>query len=255
MTDAIPGALTRDIRTWAGLVRTGAWAAIASVVLIVLQIAAFVVWPPPQGVAGFYELLQRQPLQGLVALDVLYPVSNTLTYLLYLALAVVLWRVSRSAVVVAIAFGTLGMAAYFASPRPVDMLRLAELHAVADPGERAVLEAVGEGMLSTWNGTAFDVYYLLNFLALVIFAVLVHRSPVFSRTTGAAAMIAAILMAVPSNFGTVGLVFALTSLLPWAIFALLVARTLFSLVALAGQGQDNPTNVRGSGPEGGYPGR
>ena len=255
MTGAVPSELTQDIRKWTGLVRTGAWAAIASVVLIVLQIAAFILWPPPQGVAEFYELLHRRPLQGLLALDVVYPLSNVLTYLLYLSLAVVLWRVSRSAVAVAIAFGTLGMASYFASPRPIEMLQLAELHAAAEPGERAVLEAVGAGMVSTWNGTAFDVYYLLNFLALVIFAVLVHRSPVFNRATGWAALAAAILMAVPSNVGTVGLVFALASLLPWVVFAVLVARTLLVLVASAGQDQENAMNGRVGGPDGEYPGR
>jgi hypothetical protein len=43
----------------------------------------------------------------------------------------------------------------------------------------------------------------------------------------------AALMAVPSNFGTVGLLFALASLVPWAVFALLVARRLFGLAAAA----------------------
>ena len=35
-------------------------------------------------------------------------------------------------------------------------------------------------------------------------------------------------MAVPSNFGTVGLVFALASLVPWAVFAVLVAKLVRS---------------------------
>jgi len=40
-------------------------------------------------------------------------------------------------------------------------------------------------------------------------------------------------MAVQSNFGTVGLIFALASLLPWAVFAVFVARGLFALAAAA----------------------
>jgi len=63
-------------------------------------------------------------------------------------LAVVLFRVSRSAVVVALAFGVLGMAAYLASPRPVEMLLLARSHAKADAGEPVALLATGEGMLA-----------------------------------------------------------------------------------------------------------
>jgi hypothetical protein len=51
-------------------------------------------------------------------------------------------------------------------------------------------------------------------------------------------LVAAALMAVPSNLGTVGMVFALASLLPWAILrrwrslvvvAVLVAHRLFTL--------------------------
>ena len=53
-----------------------------------------------------------------------------------------------------------------------------------------------------------------------------YRSTVFTRATAIWALVAAALMAVPSNFGTVGVVFALASLLPWAVFAILVARGL-----------------------------
>lgn len=117
--------LDDDVRHWSGLLRTGAWAAVASVVLIVVQIGVYLVWPPPETVRGHFELLVDDPLRGLLALDVLYVVSNLLAYLLYFALAVLLWRVSRSGTVVALAFGVLGMAAYMASPRPVEMLFLA----------------------------------------------------------------------------------------------------------------------------------
>ena len=85
-------------------------------------------------------------MRGLFALDLLYVVSNLLAYLLYFALAVVLLRVSRSAVVVALAFGVLGMAAYMASPRPVEMLLLARSFAQAGPADQVALLATGEGM-------------------------------------------------------------------------------------------------------------
>ena len=93
------------------------------------------------------------------------------------------------------------------------------------------LLATGEGMLATWTGTAFDVYYIFNLVTLLVMAVLMYRSQVFSRPTAVWGLVAAALMAVPSNFGTVGLVFALASLVPWALFALLVAHRLFGLAA------------------------
>ncbi|HSJ33884.1 MAG TPA: hypothetical protein VLB85_02410 [Acidimicrobiia bacterium] len=216
---------------WKGLLMVGVWSAVASVVLIVIQMAVYVAWPPPETTVEFFELLIANPARGMLALDAMYIVSNLLAFLLYFALAVVLWKVSRSGVVVALAFGVLGMAAYMASPRPVEMLALADSYGRAGPAEQVALVAVGDGMLATWMGTAFDIYYFFNLATLLIFAILMLRSTVFSRATALWGLAAAVLMAVPSNFGTVGLVFALASLLPWAVFAILVARRLFRLSA------------------------
>ena len=100
------------------------------------------------------------------------------------------------------------------------------------------LLATGDGMLATWTGTAFEVYYFFNLATLLIFAVLMYRSAVFTRATAVWGLVAAALMAVPSNFGTVGLIFAMASLVPWAVFAVLVARRLFTLVGSARLGAD-----------------
>lgn len=222
-------AVRDDVREWKGLVVLGAWAALASVVLIVVQIGAYALWPPPETTVEFFEMLVTNPLLGLWSLDGMYIVSNLMAFLVYLGLAVVLWRVSHSAVVVALGFGTLGMAAYMASPRPVEMLSLAHTYFDAGPAQQVALVATGDGMLATWMGTAFDIYYFFNLITLLVFAVLMYRSAVFTRATAIWGLVAAMLMAVPSNFGTVGLVFALASLIPWAVFAVLVARRLLSL--------------------------
>lgn len=229
-----------DVASWKGLVVTGAWAALASVALIVIQIGIYLVWPPPETTVEFFEVLVANPIRGLLALDLLYIVSNLLAYLVYFALAVALWRVSHSAVVLALAFAVLGMAAYMASPRPVEMLALAQAHSQAEPVEQVALIAAGDGMLATWMGTAFDIYYFFNLVTLLVFAFLMYRSTVFTRATAVWGLAAAALMAVPSNFGTVGLVFALASLVPWAVFAVLAATRLLGLAADAG------TNPHGS---------
>src|SRR5690606_36746272 len=70
--------LRDDVRQWSGLVRTGAWAAAASVALIVVQIVVYVVWPPPRTTAGHFTELLANPVLGLLGLDVLYIVSNLL---------------------------------------------------------------------------------------------------------------------------------------------------------------------------------
>lgn len=45
-----------DVRNWKGLLVLGAWAALASVALIVIQIVVYVVWPPPETTVEFYDL-------------------------------------------------------------------------------------------------------------------------------------------------------------------------------------------------------
>lgn len=237
-----------EIKDWRGLVLLGGWAALAGVGLIAVQVVVYLLWPPPRTADEAFALMLEHPLQGFLGLDLLYVVSNLLAYLLYLALAVVLWRVSRSAVVVALALGTLGMAAYLSSLRFVEMLTLARSYAGADPAGQVALLATGEGMLATWTGSAFDAYYLLNLVALLVLAVLMLRSSVLSRATAVWGLVAALLMAVPSNLGTLGMVFALASLLPWSVFAVLVGVRLLRLARESGEEPRSETPGHRSAP-------
>ena len=233
MADVDDVIVRSDLQQWRGLLITGAWCAFASVVMIVVQIPIYVIWPPPESSAGFFELLLDNPLGGLLALDVLYVVSNALMYLVYLALAVVLWRVSRSAVVIAMAFCVVGISAYMSSTRPVEMLALAQMYADADAETRTALLATGDGMLATWAGTGYDIYYYFTFAALAVLAALMLRSSIFSRPTAVWGLASAALMTVPTNFGPVGMVFAIASLAPFSVFAILVGHRLLQLAGPA----------------------
>ncbi len=231
MADVDEATVRSDARQWRGLLVTGAWCAFASVVMIVVQIPIYVFWPPPETAEGFFELLLDNPVLGLVSLDVLYVVSNAVIYLVYLALAVVLWRVSRSAVVIAVAFCVVGISAFMSSSRPVEMLSLAHAYADADAETRTALLATGEGMMATWAGTGYDIYYYFTFVTLAVLAVLMLRSSIFSRATAVWGLASAALMTIPTNFGTVGMVFAIASLVPFSVFAVLVGIRLLELAS------------------------
>ncbi|MGA8211225.1 MAG: DUF4386 family protein [Nocardioidaceae bacterium] len=233
MADVDVATVQGDARQWRGLLITGAWCAFASVVMILVQILIYIVWPPPESAAGFFQLLLDNPVAGLVSLDVLYIVSNALMYVVYLALAVVLWRVSRSAVVVALAFCVVGIAVYMSTPRAVEMLALAQAYADADAETRTALLATGDGMLATWSGTGYDIYYYLTFVTLAVLAVLMLRSSIFSRATAVWGLVSAALMTVPTNFGAVGMAFAMASLVPFSVFAALAGRRLLQLASQA----------------------
>ena len=95
--------------------------------------------------------------------------------------------------------------------------------------ERAAFLAAGQAVLAAYRCTAFDVYYVLNDITLLVSAAVMLRSHIFSRMTAYVGLIAGALMSVPSNVGTLGTYLALASLLPWAVFSVLIARRLFQL--------------------------
>lgn len=134
----------------------------------------------------FHRMMRAELVTGTLFTDVSTARASlddwvALTYVVYLALSVVLWRVNRSAVAIAVAFCVLGMAAYMSAPRPVEMPTLT--HSYADTATRTALLATGDGKLATWMGTAFDVYHFFNRMTLAILAIIMLRSSIFSRGT------------------------------------------------------------------------
>ena len=216
--------------TWAPLYRTGAAAALIILALMPVQLVIWVAWPPPTTVEGFFDLFQRNWLLGLLGLDLLYMPTNALMLPLLLALCVALRRASPSAAVVALTLGLVSIAVYFASTVAFEMLALSGQYAAAtSEAQRSLYAAAGEAMLAAYKGTAFDAYYLMNGSALLVIAATMLRSAVFGRATAYTGILSGVLMVVPSTAGTLGLVFALASLAPWAAFSVLVARRLLLL--------------------------
>ena len=210
-----------------GLARAGGLAAIVMLVIMLAQVIIFIIWPPPGSVEGFFSLFEQKPLLGLLSMDLLYLFNNALLVLIYLALYATLQRSAPSAMLIALVLGLVGIAAYYASNTAFEMLSLSRQYtAVVDDLQKAALIGAGQGMLAIYKGTAFMVYYVLNAVCLLIMAVVMLRSRVFSRATGRLALVSAVLMSVPSTAGAIGMVFALASLVPWGIFLVLVARRL-----------------------------
>jgi hypothetical protein len=90
--------------------------------------------------------------------------------------------------------------------------------------ERASLLAAGEAMMATFEGTAFNVYYVLSAIALLLIAVVMLRSTVFSKRTAYVGLIAGLFMVIPATAGTLGVIFSMLSLIPWVIFLVMIAR-------------------------------
>jgi hypothetical protein len=118
-------------------------------------------------------------------------------------------------------------ATYFASAVAFEMLSLSNQYATATTGvERSTFLAAGEAMLVTWQGTAFDISYVLSAVAILIVSAVMLRGHLFSKTTGYAGFSAGILALVPPTAGTIGVVFSLLSLVPLVVWLALIALRL-----------------------------
>jgi len=228
---------TRDLQAdpaWAGLYRVGAWAAVATLLFMPIQLIVFIMWPPPSTVEGFFALFRRNAVLGLLDMDLLLLVQWIALGLLFVALFAALRRLSASLLAIAMTLELLAVAAYLASNTALSMLIVSSQHeAAATESERAAALAAGQALLAIYQGTAFDVSYVLSGVAILLVGVALLRTLAFGRPIAYAAIIVGAAGLVPASAGTVGLVLSLISLLPLVVWLVLVARSLFALAARA----------------------
>lgn len=211
--------------SWTPVYRLTAKLSLLMLVLIPVQIAVFILSPPPETVLGFFELYHKNWLLGLLSLDLLYIVNNVIIIFIYLSLFSRLKDENPALALTGLVIGLVGLASYFPSNPTFEMLSLSQSYFNALPAAQPHFLAAGEALLAGFSGTAFDVYYVLNALTLLIYAKLILDSPQFSRATGLWGLASGVLMIIPSSAGMVGLVFSLLSLVPWVVFlGLLVGR-------------------------------
>lgn len=213
---------TTSLADFRPLYRAAWYLSIAMLLLIPLQILAYVLVSPPATVAGFFELYRSQPFLGLLSLDFLYLFSNSIVIVLYLALSVLLWEERPAVILPALVLGLVGLASYYPTNPSFEMLTLSAGYGTASPAEQSIFLAAGEALLAGYTGTAFDVYYVLSTVCLLLFSYALLRSPKFHRRVGIVGLVSGFFMLVPSSAGAVGMVFSLLSLPPWIAFVALL---------------------------------
>ena len=86
--------------------------------------------------------------------------------------------------------------------------------AATTDAQRSLFEASGQAMLAIYQGTAFDVNYILGAVATLIISVVMLRSNSLGKLLLMQELWQRSLMLFPATAGTVGLYFALGSLVP-----------------------------------------
>jgi hypothetical protein len=215
--------------SWRTLYRAAGVAALTTAVLVPIQLAVFMAYPFPETVTGWFQLLQDNPLAGLVDLDLLLVVDNVLLVVIALALYVALRPTSPSVTTMATGLWLLAVVLFIASNPSLELLALSDRFAAAtSQAQRSAAVAAGEALLAGWDGTAFQVGYVLGQLAGIMIGLVMLRSALFGRAVPYT-LIAGNVVGFGLYLPTVGLtVSAFSGLVLWAWY-LLVARRFFRL--------------------------
>ncbi|OGK69370.1 hypothetical protein A2313_03005 [Candidatus Roizmanbacteria bacterium RIFOXYB2_FULL_41_10] len=198
--------------------------------LVFIQIIVYVVNPPPKDVIGFFNLFQKNIILGLLSLDVIMFIDWILQIPLFLTLYILLKRKNESYMLLATALGLVGIAIYFSSGIAFEMLSLSGQYAIAATEvQKTSLLSAGQMLLATYQGTAFNVSYILVALALLIDSFVMLKSEFFTRITAYIGIAMGILMLIPPTVGTIGLIFSFLSLIPMMVWFVIVGKRLSKL--------------------------
>lgn len=227
---ARPGLTGPSESGWGTLYRLGGAAAWLVVALVPIGVLVYVLWPPPTTIVGWFTRYQSNPIVGLLNQDLLMMFDQAILIILFVALFVALRRSHPSLMAIALALGLVGTAIYFASNTAVNMLNLSNQYAAAtSEAQRVGLIGAGQAMMATYQGTAYDVGYVMQGVADLLIAIVMVRSTVFSQTTGWVGIIYGVAALIPANAGTIGLIFGFASLVPMLVWFVLTGRRLFQL--------------------------
>lgn len=217
---------------WRPLYRAGAIAALFSIAVIVAAIFVFLLWPPPATVQGHFELLQRNPLIGVLDLDLLMMTSYVVLGVFYLALYFSLRRANPIVMAIALLTSLASQLLYLTTNPAFAMLELSGRYASATTdAQRTALLGAGEAVFANSVGSTFDLSYVLGGVGMLLVTYVMWRSALYGKATAWAGLATGALMLVPATVGTFGLYLSLASLVPTMIFLALVARRLFQFAS------------------------
>lgn len=228
--------MTSDLR-WRPLYTVATVTAILVTCVIPIQAAIFLISPPPQTVLGYFALFQRNPVLGLLDLDLLLSIDYLALLPLYLALYVLVRRRASSVAAIALVLGLFSVLLFLVSREATfSMWLLSDQHqAAGSDAERAALVASGQMLLTMYNGGTFGLSYVLGAVSTLLFSGALWRTQVLGKAAGVVGVVTGLTMLVPPNTGPVGLVLAMLSLIPTAVWLVLVARGLLRVRRTCGE--------------------
>jgi hypothetical protein len=217
---------------WKNLFMFGGIAAFANVVLMLISVIGYILWPYAAGVTptqDIYTLVQTNIWAAFIALDLGVSITNLLSIFIYLALYIALRQVDEAYALIALGLGLVAVTAMIAARPVLEIFTLSGLYASARTDvEKSLYLVAGESLLVHFHGAAWHISMFLGALASLINALLMRRSQFFGRTL---AYIGILTFTIGAFFWVpvLGLMFLFLSMLgsvPWSI---LLGRDLIRL--------------------------
>jgi hypothetical protein len=173
--------------TYAVLYRVGGLAALVVAFLTVIEVIFFSIYPQPDTVIEWFELFQVRPVIGLLDFWGLELPMYAAFALVFLALYVVLKKVSKSWMAIALVLALLGIAIFFATNNPFSMLTLSIKYTAATTDmQRSTFLAAGEAILTNTNQRALGGFnmglFLVSLAGLIVSSVML-KADSFQRST------------------------------------------------------------------------
>lgn len=218
--------------SWKLLYRIGAVAALAEIVIILIQAPILILYPQPTTVIGHFTQFQENKLLGLLDLDLMLMLGQVCAVPVLLALYVALRRAGSFLMTIALTTGLGGIAFFFAVNPTFSMLCLSDQYAAATTdAQRAGLLAAGEALWANYNGTAFALFFILSGVTYLIIAAVMLQSGIFNKVTAFVGILMGVMMLVPPlpPIGIVGLAFSYIVIVPSAVWYIVIALRLFQL--------------------------
>jgi F0F1-type ATP synthase assembly protein I len=212
---------------WRALYRAAGAIALAITALIPIQIAVFMANPFPETAAGWLTLFQERPFVALINTDLLLVAANVGLVVIAAALYVALRRTAPSLMAAATGLWVVALGLFIAANPAIEMLAVSERYAEATTDvQRAATLGAGQALLARWEGTSFQVSYVVGQLAGILIGFAMLRNGRFGRTIPWL-MIAGNVIGFAYYVPSVGLMLsAFSGVVLWTWFALLGPKLL-----------------------------
>ena len=215
---------------WSSLYKIAGVAALITAIIIPIQLVVFMASPPPNTALEYFRLFQKNWLLGLLDLDFLLIVDNILAIPIFLALFVSLKKTKASFMLIATFIGIIGIILLlFSREATFTMMSLSDQYYAATTDiEKTMCLGSGQTMLFIYNGTVFNLSYILGSVALIIISWVMLKTNIYSRLTAILGILSNVI-ALGLYVPRIGIYISLFSVIGLEIWYILITRRLFQL--------------------------